>query len=84
MRFYLTNGAEIRLLERRYRDVEKEEKISQASIERAVINLCVAKNKSLLELTDEDYKSDKFGKTKQTASEIGKSIYNEILIPFRK
>jgi len=83
-RFYLTNGAALRLLERRYRDVETEENISQSSVERAVINLCVAKNKSLLELTDEDYKSDRFGKlilkkTKQTASEIGKSIYNEIL-----
>ena len=86
-RFYLTNGAALRLLERRYRDVEKEEKISQISIERVVINLCVAKNKSLLELTDEDFKSDRFGKlilrkTKKSAGEIGKSIYDEILKRF--
>ncbi len=91
-RFYLTNGAALRLLERRYRDVEKEEPANwraQSSIERAVINLCVAKNKSLLELTDEDYKSDKFGKLilKKTipqggTSEIGKSIYNEIIKRF--
>ena len=86
-RFYLTNGAALRLLERRYRDVEKEEKISQISIERVVINLCVAKNKSLLELTDEDFKSDRFGKlilrkTKSSAGEIGKSIYEEILKRF--
>lgn len=86
-RFYLTNGAALRLLERRYRDVEKEDKISQVSIERSVINLCVSKNKSLLELTDEDFNSDKFGKlilekTKKSASEIGKSIYKEIIRRF--
>jgi glucosamine-6-phosphate deaminase len=86
-RFYLTNGAALRLLERRYRDVEKAEIISQASVERAIINLCIAKNKSLLELTDEDYKSDKFGKltlkkTKKSASVIGKLIYDEIIKRF--
>ena len=86
-RFYLTNGAALRLLERRYRDIEKEEKISQTSIERSVINLCVSKNKSLLELTDEDFKSDKFGKlilekTKKPAGEIGRSIYREIIKRF--
>ncbi|MDO8549163.1 MAG: glucosamine-6-phosphate deaminase, partial [Ignavibacteria bacterium] len=86
-RFFLTNGAALRLLERRYRDVEKEEKISQASIERAVINLSVAKNKSLLELTEEDYKTDKFGKlilkkTKKSASETGKIIYDSIIKRF--
>ena len=86
-RFYLTNGAALRLLERRYRDVEKEEKISQASVERAIINLSVAKNKSLLELTDEDYKTDKFGKfilkkTKKSASETSRFIYNSIIKRF--
>ena len=73
-RFYLTNGAALRLLERRFRDVENEENISQRSIERAVINLCVAKNKSLLEMTEEDYNTDRFGKlilskTKKSACE---------------
>lgn len=82
-RFYLTNGAALRLLERRYRDAEKEEIISQPTIERAIINLCVAKNKSLLELKEDDYNSDRFGKfilnkTKKSHSEISKSIYEEI------
>ncbi len=86
-RFYLTNGAALRLMERRYRDVEKEEKISQASIERGLINLCVAKNKSLIDLTEDDYKSDNFGKliikkTKKSAAEISKTIYNEIIKRF--
>ena len=86
-RFYLTNGAALRLLERRYRDVEKEKNISQIAIERAVINLCVAKNKSLLELTEEDYNSDRFAKlilnkTKKSAGEIGKTIYDKIIKRF--
>ena len=86
-RFYLTNGAALRLLERRFRDVENEENISQRSIERAVINLCVAKNKSLLEMTEEDYNTDRFGKlilskTKKSACETGKTIYDEIVNRF--
>lgn len=86
-RFYLTNGAALRLLERRFRDVEKEKTIFQTSIERAVINLCVARNKSLLELTQEDYNSDRFGKlilnkTKKSVNEIGKKIYDEIIKRF--
>jgi glucosamine-6-phosphate deaminase len=46
-RFYLTNGAAFRLVERRYQDVKREETISQASVERAVINLCLEVDKPL-------------------------------------
>jgi glucosamine-6-phosphate deaminase len=86
-RFYLTNGAALRLLERRYRDVEKEEKLSHQSIERAVINLCVEKNKPLLELTEDDYKNDRFGKlilekSGQSHEDINKSIYDAIINRF--
>jgi glucosamine-6-phosphate deaminase len=86
-RFYLTNGAALRLLERRYRDVKKEEKISPASIERAIINLCVEKNKSLFELTEDDYKNDRFGKiilekTGKFHDEISKSIHDAIIKRF--
>ncbi|MCA2005316.1 MAG: 6-phosphogluconolactonase, partial [Ignavibacterium sp.] len=42
-RFYLTNGAAFRLVERRFVDVEKEDPITQVSVERAVINLVVDK-----------------------------------------
>ncbi|HSL90104.1 MAG TPA: hypothetical protein VK870_12440, partial [Ignavibacteriaceae bacterium] len=49
-RFYLTNGAAFRLVERRFHDVQREENISQSSVERAVINLCLEMNKSLDEL----------------------------------
>ncbi len=83
-RFYLTNGAAFRLVERRYFDVAKEDPISQTSVERAVINLVVEKKKSLLELTKEDYNSDKLAKlvlnkTGKTPKQIGQEIYNSII-----
>lgn len=83
-RFYLTNGAAFRLIERRYFDVAKEEPISQSSVERAVINLVVEKKKSLLELTKEDYNSDKLTKlvltkTGKIPKQIGQEIYNSII-----
>lgn len=86
-RFYLTNGAAHRLLERRFMDTKKEAEIPQAAIERAVINLCVAKNKSLLDLTEADYNSNRFGKliinkTKKSAGEISKTLYNEMIKRF--
>ena len=86
-RFYLTNGAAFRLLQRRYDDVLKEAEISRASIERAVVNLCLEKNKSLADLTVEDYNSDQITKfilqkTNKAPLEIGTEIYNSIIERF--
>jgi glucosamine-6-phosphate deaminase len=86
-RFYLTNGAAFRLLQRRYDDVIKEAEISKASIERAVVNLCLEKNKSLVDLSIEDYNSEQITKfilqkTKKTPLEIGTEIYNSIIERF--
>lgn len=88
-RFYLTNGAAFRLIERRFQDVSREETISESSIERAVINLCVEKNKSLLELTQDDYQSDIITslilkRAGKTPNEFGKSIFNSIVERFTK
>ncbi len=86
-RFYLTNGAAFRLLQRRYDDVVKEAEISKTSIERAVINLCIEKNKSLVDLTVEDYNSEQITKfilekTNKSPLEIGKEIHNSIIGKF--
>ncbi len=88
-RFYLTNGAAFRLVERRYHDVSKEESISQTSVERAVINLCLEIKKPLFELSKEDYSGlrltklilDKAGKTTEV---IGKEIRNAIISRIEK
>ncbi len=88
-RFYLTNGAALRLLERRYEDILKEEKISQFAIERSIINLAVEKQKEILKFTKEDYLSNKFGrlileKTKMKPEEINQIIYKNVSERFSK
>jgi len=50
-RFYLTNGAALRLHERRFVDMSEEKKLSQFSIERAIINLAVDKQKQVIDLS---------------------------------
>jgi len=88
-RFYLTNGAAFRLVERRYQDVLNEEEISQVSIERAVVNLCMDKNKPLLNLSTEDYDSSPLTKlilerTHKSPQEIGSEIHKSIIERFER
>ncbi len=88
-RFYLTNGAALRLIERRYTDMLEENPLSAATIERGVFNLVVEKQKSLDELTKEDYQSDKIAslilkKTKKTPKELGETIRKSLLERFEK
>ncbi len=88
-RFYLTNGAAFRLVERRYHDVLEEENISNISVERAVVNLCLDKNKSLLDLSVEDYNSNQLTKlilerTKKSPQQIGDEIRNSIIERFER
>lgn len=83
-RFYLTNGAAFRLVERRYQDVKREETISQASVERAVINLCLEVDKPLAQLTKADYNGKKLTnlileKAGKTPDVIGKEIKEAII-----
>ena len=88
-RFYLTDGAALRLKERRLRDIKNEKNISKFSIERAIINLAVEKNKEVLTLTEEDYKEDEFGKyilekTGFAAEKINKEINDSVLERFNR
>lgn len=71
-RFYLTNGAALRLAERRYIDVKNEQNLSQSSLERAVINLAIKQKKNIKSLIKTDYASDKLASLVQKNS--GKSI----------
>jgi glucosamine-6-phosphate deaminase len=86
-RFFLTNGAALRLRERRYVTMEKEDPLSQASIERAVINLCVEKKKCLTDLTESDFKSDMFcdlvlNKSGESYDSIGNKIKKNLIERF--
>ncbi|MBI1939856.1 MAG: PIG-L family deacetylase [Ignavibacteriales bacterium] len=88
-RFYLTNGAALRLSERRYDEMMKEKVLSNFSIERSIINLAVEKQKDVINLTEEDYQSDKFGRlvlsqTGKTPVQINKQIHENVLARFSK
>ena len=88
-RFYLTDGAALRLKERRLRDIKKEEPLSKFAIERAIINLAVDKRKEVMKLTEEDYKNDQLGnyilsKTGLSTEEINKDIQNSVLERFKR
>ena len=88
-RFYLTNGAALRLIERRFTDMLAEEPLSEVTIERGVFNLVVEKGRPLTELTKEDYQSDKIAnlilkKTKKSPKEIGETIRKSLLERFEK
>lgn len=88
-RFYLTNGAALRLSERRFVDVKSEETLSQNSMERAVINLAVKLNKSIKSLTKQDYESDKLAalvlkKSNKSVKEVNESLTAAIVERFNK
>ncbi len=88
-RFYLTDGAALRLKERRLRDIKKEESLSKLSIERAMINLAVERQKEVLKLNEEDYKNDVFGKyiltkTGLSADKINEQIHDSVLERFNR
>ncbi len=83
-RFYLTHGAALRLVERRFVEVANELPVGQHSIERSVINLVVDKNKTLSKLTKEDFKDNKItnlviDSLAKTTEEITKGIEENII-----
>ena len=88
-KFYLTDGAALRLQERRYDNLLKEKNLSKVSIERALINLSIEKKKPLKDLTEADYNSDKFAKlvkkrTQKTTEELNESLRKDIVKRFER
>lgn len=88
-RFYITNGAALRLSERRFIEVKNEKEISQTSLERAVINLAVNKEKKITDLTKQDYESDKLTslvlkKSGKSISKLNENLYKNIVERFNK
>jgi len=58
-RFYLTRGAAARLVERQIRVLERAEVITDADVERVLVDLAVQKRKCLLDLTEDDSRSNR-------------------------
>ena len=88
-RFYLTRGATVNLIERRWEDLVKKEDLSSKELERVVIDLALSRKKCLLSLNREDYSSDKAAsellrKTRLSMEEINKKVYNSITRKIKK
>jgi len=58
-RFYITRGAAKNLVERRLHALQQSERITDADVERAIVDLAVAKRKRILDLTAEDFEQDR-------------------------
>lgn len=83
-RFYLTEGAALRLNERRFNKLIQENPISNESIERNIINLAVNKKKRVLDLDETNYQEDKFclailKNTNQTYQQLNEKVNENIL-----
>ncbi|RKY54311.1 MAG: glucosamine-6-phosphate deaminase [Candidatus Neomarinimicrobiota bacterium] len=88
-RFYLTRGATVNLIERRWEYLVKKEGLSSEEVERVVIDLALSRKKCLLSLNREDYSSDKAAsellrKTRLSMEEINKKVYNSITTKIKK
>jgi glucosamine-6-phosphate deaminase len=88
-RFYLTHGAAMRMVERRYVDVDKEQKLAQSSLDRAVINLSIKLEKEITALTKQDYESDRLAslvlkKSGKTVNQINESLNKTIIDRFNR
>ena len=83
-RFYLTEGAASKLFERRYEKMAKSPELEPKTIEKAVINLTLEKNKKLTDLTLADFNSNRFTelilkRTNQTHTEICRNLHESII-----
>jgi glucosamine-6-phosphate deaminase len=59
-RFYITQGAAKLLTERRLHALQQSPAITDADVERYIIDLAVACRKRILDLTEEDFRQDRF------------------------
>src|SRR5579862_3202819 len=88
-RFYLTKGAASLLTERRYEDFATQKTISDESADEVVIALSLSKNKSLRDLTAQDFRSDPFAKrllekTRASHSDIAEAARRRIIDKLEK
>lgn len=87
-RFYLTEGAAIKLTERWYQNVLELPELDKKTIEKAVINLAISQKRKIADLTLKDYQSDPFTnlilkRTKATPEiinhDVAESIHQKIM-----
>jgi len=76
-RFFLTEGAAIKLMERRLEDVIRIEPLDRKTIEKTVINLAITREKKLTDLNDRDYKDDPLAAAVLKKSGMTRAAINE-------
>ena len=83
-RFYITQGAAKNLTERRYHILQHSEEVTDQDVEKYIIDLSVAKRKRILDLTEEDFKQDRFAseilkKRPEPYSELAQKVTGELI-----
>ena len=61
-RFYITRGAASALIERKYKNLAASKKLNKEDIARVVIDLSLQNNTRIANLTEKDYKKNRFSK----------------------
>ncbi len=79
-RFYITKGAAACLSERANEDIKNSKKLSDETVHRTIMNISFDKNKPIDQLTESDFKNDKFCKliTKKFNCSVEKSAKKTI------
>lgn len=88
-RFYLTEGAAKGLVERRYDALRGQRKLSDAHIEKYLIDLSVLRRKRLTRLTATDFENDRFAKEvlrkeKQTPAQLARQVQENLEAKIKK
>ena len=83
-RFYLTHGAARGLDNRVFVDFQNKDKIEYEDVRKVVMDLSLKTGKPIIELSDPDFKNDRFGeellkKTGQKPSDLKKAIKDQTL-----
>jgi len=83
-RFYVTRGAASGLIERNYKELASSKKLIEEDIARVVIDLSLQNKTRIVNLTEKDYKKNRFSKKvlekeQKKYKEISKSIEKKLL-----
>lgn len=83
-RFYITRGAAKNLTERQYHILADTDTISDELVEKYIIDLSIGRRKRILDLTEDDFKQDRFAseilkKRPEQYTELAKRVNDELI-----
>ncbi len=88
-RFFLTNGAAKKLRERQYLQLTLMEKIDDETAEKIIIDLAVARNKKIADLTEKDFQSERsaallLSRRQENAKKLCRFVQDQIVAKIEK